>query len=367
MSKTNNTDNFEKAFDNVFGTPKLAYVNGSFYERERLLRSYQRFLQHSPELKGCNPLGVLAACVTVIDLGLDPDPRLQHVRIYPVPNYRKSSTGDYCRLSVRTLGIVTLAERIPTIQKIHARLVYEDDTFSYEYGLKPELVHIPSRNPYPDSHPSRDPRAITHTYAGYTGVTGQPAFFVTSVPKAYEHAPDTVREAMLKASIAGLLSQINLGCPMILDGRHTRFVPEPNESLALLRALQLEDSVFGQESVTEELELVPVESPRCSPWDRSWWSMLSVPSNPEQEAPPPKGRPRSTRRRSNRKPASETSSTSSDQTSPPGPTDPPASAPEEQGQHTTEADTGNESNGSEQGQTVTRPKRSEQLGLPKVQ
>ncbi|MDK4605731.1 recombinase RecT, partial [Kingella kingae] len=54
-------------------------------------------------------------------------------------------------------GMIDLARRSGQIISLSARAVYENDEFSYEYGLHEDLKH----KPYEDG----DSGALTHVYA----------------------------------------------------------------------------------------------------------------------------------------------------------------------------------------------------------
>lgn len=68
-------------------------------------------------------------------------------------------------------GMIELAHRSGEFKNIEARVVYENDTFEYEYGLEPKLVHRPAM---------KDRGKPIYYYAVFTLVNGGFGFEVMS-------------------------------------------------------------------------------------------------------------------------------------------------------------------------------------------
>ena len=93
-------------------------------------------INRTPKLLNCTQESLWQSVLDCAALGLFPDPL---GRAYLVP-YK-----DRCQLIVEDIvAWIDLAYRSGMVESIQARCVYAGDTWSYEYGLKPSLVHKPS-------------------------------------------------------------------------------------------------------------------------------------------------------------------------------------------------------------------------------
>ena len=91
----------------------------------------------TPKLLDCRPETVMNAVIEASQLGLMVDGVLGHGYLVPykttcvfIPGYR---------------GLLDLARRSGEIAWVQARIVNQNDTFSYRYGADPNLEHIPAR------------------------------------------------------------------------------------------------------------------------------------------------------------------------------------------------------------------------------
>lgn len=106
---------------------------------ERFTRIALSALNTTPKLRECTPISFLAAMMNCAQLGLEPNTPLGQTYLIP---YNNKGTLE-CQFQVGYKGLIDLSYRNPNMQIISAQAVYENDYFSYEYGLKPELVHRP--------------------------------------------------------------------------------------------------------------------------------------------------------------------------------------------------------------------------------
>jgi recombination protein RecT len=74
-------------------------------------------------------------------LGLEPG-LIGHCYFVPFKN-GKTGQSDV-QFIIGYKGMIDLARRSGNIESIYAHAVYENDTFEYEYGLHPKLVHKPA-------------------------------------------------------------------------------------------------------------------------------------------------------------------------------------------------------------------------------
>lgn len=106
---------------------------------ERFTRIALSALNTTPQLRECTPISFLAAMMNCAQLGLEPNTPLGQAYLIPYNNKGMLE----CQFQVGYKGLIDLSYRNPNMQIISAQAVYENDYFSYEYGLKPELVHRP--------------------------------------------------------------------------------------------------------------------------------------------------------------------------------------------------------------------------------
>jgi recombination protein RecT len=120
---------------------------------DRMLRLVFTACAKSPKLLECSPGSVYGAVLQCAQLGLEPDLLGQ---AYLVPFYNNKKKQMECQLIPGYKGLLTLARRSGEISSIDARVVREGDTFEYEYGLSPKLIHRPQPDALGD---------LTHVYA----------------------------------------------------------------------------------------------------------------------------------------------------------------------------------------------------------
>lgn len=133
------------------GAPKLAdYVKSmekeiakalpSVITPERFTRITLSALSSNPDLQQCTPQSFLGAMMTAAQLGVEPNTPLGQAYLLP---YRNKGTLE-CQFQIGYRGLMDLAYRSGEISVIQAHTVYENDEFSYEFGLDPKLNHKPA-------------------------------------------------------------------------------------------------------------------------------------------------------------------------------------------------------------------------------
>jgi len=108
---------------------------------DRVIRIVTTELRKTPALMKCNAKSLFGAVVQCAQLGLEPGGALGHVYLLPFEN-RKNRTTDV-QLIIGYRGMIDLARRSGEIKSISARAVYENDDFTYKYGIEEDIVHIP--------------------------------------------------------------------------------------------------------------------------------------------------------------------------------------------------------------------------------
>jgi recombination protein RecT len=109
---------------------------------ERMLRIAITELKKTPKLLQCTPATFMSAIIQCSQLGLEPGNNLGHAYLIPYDNKKNNSTE--CQVIIGYRGMLELAKRSGQIVSIQTQVVYERDFFEFEYGLNPQLRHIPS-------------------------------------------------------------------------------------------------------------------------------------------------------------------------------------------------------------------------------
>ena len=110
---------------------------------ERMTRIAITELRKTPKLQECEPMSFIAAIMQASQLGLEPGIMGS---CYLIPFYNKN-TGKYeCTFMPGYRGFLDLARRSGQIVSLVARAVYENDEFTYEFGLKEDIKHKPNMN-----------------------------------------------------------------------------------------------------------------------------------------------------------------------------------------------------------------------------
>ena len=105
---------------------------------ERFTRMALSAISNNPALEKCSPQSFLGAMMNSAQLGLEPNTPTGQAYLIPY--------GNQCQFQIGYAGLITLAYRNPEMQTVGAQVVYENDTFDYELGLEPKLVHKPAKS-----------------------------------------------------------------------------------------------------------------------------------------------------------------------------------------------------------------------------
>ncbi len=122
---------------------------------DRMLRIAMTSVQRNPKLLECTPESFCGAIIQSAQLGLEPDGVLGHAYLIPFWNGKKRVTEVQFMPGYK--GLLDLSRRSGNISTIYARVVYAKDSFTYRYGLDPDVTHTPTRED--------DPGAIVAVYA----------------------------------------------------------------------------------------------------------------------------------------------------------------------------------------------------------
>lgn len=114
---------------------------------ERMLAVAMTAIQRTPKLLDCSPQSVIGAIVQASQLGLEVDQVLGHA--YLVPFFNSKTKQLECQLIPGYKGLVDMARRSGKLAKVTARIVFENDTYEFHYGLDEKLIHRPSQTDEP--------------------------------------------------------------------------------------------------------------------------------------------------------------------------------------------------------------------------
>lgn len=144
---------------------------------ERFTRIVLSALSTNPKLGECTPQSFLGAMMTAAQLGMEPNTPLGQAYLLPYWNGRNNCYE--CQFQLGYKGLLDLAYRSGDISSIQAQIVYENDEFSYAYGLEPELKHIPAKADRGDP---------THVYAVFRTKLDGFGYEVASIEDIRAHA-----------------------------------------------------------------------------------------------------------------------------------------------------------------------------------
>ena len=109
---------------------------------ERFARIVSTALIGNDYLARCTPESFIGCVLNSAQMGLEPNTPLGEAYLIP---YRDKKSGTVrCTFQVGYKGLLKLARQSGQISMIKAQTVYENDDFSYQLGLDPDLRHVPA-------------------------------------------------------------------------------------------------------------------------------------------------------------------------------------------------------------------------------
>ena len=148
--------------------PQIKKALPSVITAERFSRMVLTAISTNPKLASCTPQSFCGAMMQAAQLGLEPNTPLGQAYLIPY----KNKGVDECQFQIGYKGLIDLAHRSGEFKMIYAKEVYENDEFTYSFGLDPKLEHVP--------YQGADKGEVTHYYAVYTLVNGGFGFEVMS-------------------------------------------------------------------------------------------------------------------------------------------------------------------------------------------
>lgn len=109
---------------------------------DKMMRVALSEINRNPALQDCTALSLFQCIVIASQLGLFPDSLTGESYLVPFNNNRARTKE--AQLMIGYQGLLKLAYQSNQVSNITAKEVYENDKFSYKYGLKPDLIHVPA-------------------------------------------------------------------------------------------------------------------------------------------------------------------------------------------------------------------------------
>lgn len=154
-----------KAYSN-----QIAKALPSVLTPERFSRMVLTAITKTPKLANCKPESFIGSMLTAAQLGLEPNTPLGQAYLIPY--------GNECQFQIGYKGMIDLAYRSGEFQCIMSEIVYENDEFTFEYGLNANLVHKPCMG---------ERGGMKWAYAMYKLKDGGYSFVVKSIDDIIKH------------------------------------------------------------------------------------------------------------------------------------------------------------------------------------
>jgi recombination protein RecT len=121
--------------------PEIAKVLPKHIKSDHLLRVAMTEIRKNPKLLECSSQSLLGALMLAAQLGLEPG-ILGHA--YLIPYYNSKTRSTEVQFQIGYKGYIDLVRRSGELQTLDVHEVCRNDTFEYEYGLTPKLMHRPA-------------------------------------------------------------------------------------------------------------------------------------------------------------------------------------------------------------------------------
>lgn len=122
--------------------PEIKKALPSVMTPERFMRMALSATNMSPKLLQCDKMTFLSALMNAAQLGLEPNTPLGQA--YLIPYWSNKRKKYECQFQIGYQGYKDLFYRNDSNCNADAYVVYENDNFSYELGLNPNITHKPA-------------------------------------------------------------------------------------------------------------------------------------------------------------------------------------------------------------------------------
>jgi len=111
---------------------------------ERAMRIAYTALVKNPTLARCSQISLMNAIIESSILGLELGGPLSQATLIP---FKNNKSGQYeATLVIEYKGLIMLANNTGNVKEISAHPVFANDDFRFNYGLNPDLYHLPSQD-----------------------------------------------------------------------------------------------------------------------------------------------------------------------------------------------------------------------------
>lgn len=208
---------------------------------ERFSRIVMTAVRQTPKLQACSADSFLAAMMQSAQLGLEPNTPLGLAYIIPY--------GREAQFQIGYQGLLELAYRTGQYRSIYAQAVYENDEFTYEYGLDEKLVHVPADDP--TGEPVRY-YALYHLQNGGYG-------FVVMSRRQIELHRDTYAPAVKQGRHSPWLTDFDSMAKKTVLKQLLKYAPKSVEFASALAADETIKREIGDDmSAVETIDVTPV-------------------------------------------------------------------------------------------------------------
>ncbi len=141
---------------------------------ERFARIAYTSIVTNPKLARCSQMSLINAVIESSTIGLEIGGAMKEACLIP---FKNSKTNTYeATLVIEYPGLIKLAKNTGEVKNISAHPVFGNDEFRYNYGLNPDLIHIPSSD--------QQRGDLTHAYCIIWYINGGVDFEVIGPPEA---------------------------------------------------------------------------------------------------------------------------------------------------------------------------------------
>jgi len=193
---------------------------------DKMMRVALSEIGRNPALQDCTALSLFQCIVIASQLGLFPDSLTGESYLVPFNN-NKNRTKE-AQLMIGYQGLLKLAYQSNQISNITAKEVYENDKFSYQYGLHPDLIHVPA---------SSNRGKVIAFYAVATLMNGGATFEVMSKDDITAHMSKYSKAC--KSPSSPWQTQFNEMAKKTLIRKIVKLLPRSTENL--MRAVKIDE------------------------------------------------------------------------------------------------------------------------------
>jgi len=170
--------------------PEIKKAVAATMTPDRFSRIALSLYNGNPEFWKADTTSFLSCLMQSAQCGLEPNTVLGESYLIPYKNKTKGITEVNFQLGYR--GVIKMALNTKEYQAIYAHEVYDNDEFSYCYGLNKDLQHKPADMPS---------GTVTHFYAVYKLKNGGVDFVVWSREKVEKHAIEFSKQYTYKGKV----------------------------------------------------------------------------------------------------------------------------------------------------------------------